>query len=221
MLPEKIARQVAFLESTDADVVYGDWQHQHHRQNGKVELEEIAVSDNHEDVLGALFGGWWVAPAAVLSKREAIVRTGGWDPSLAAAQDRDYMISLALAGARILYQPGCYSVYRRYGAVTVSTGNRQRWLENHTRVLDKALSTLESTGRLTAKYRNALARSYFALAQNYYDYDRTAFGQLIAKVLRLQPNFTVSHSRFYALAQKLLGLHTAEALANWTRKVRR
>jgi hypothetical protein len=117
-----------------------------------------------------------------------------------------------------MYQPGCYSIYRRYGEITVSTENRQRWLENHTRVLDKALGTLKSVGRLTGRYRKALARSYFALAQNYYDRDRDAFGQVISKVLSLEPNFTVSHSRLYALAQKVLGIRRAEALASWKRR---
>jgi glycosyltransferase involved in cell wall biosynthesis len=221
LLPEKIARQVAFLESTAADVVYGDWRHQHHLPDSKVELENIAISGEHDDILCELLGGWWVAPAAVLARREAILKTEGWDESLKAAQDRDYMISVAMTGARIAYQPGCYSIYRRYGEVTVSTGNWQRWLENHTRVLDKSLGALQSAGRLAARYRKALARSYFTLAQNYYDRDRNAFERLIVKVVSLEPNFTVSHSRLYALAQKVLGLRRAEALASWKRRAGR
>jgi glycosyltransferase involved in cell wall biosynthesis len=218
LLPKKIARQVEFLESTRADIVYADWRHQYDQADGRVEIGDIVISGDHDNVLGALLEGWWVAPAAVLARRKAVVRMGGWDESLEAAQDRDYMISLALRGARILYQPGCYSIYRRYGEVTVSTANRQRWLENHTRVLDKALGTLKSEGRLTERYRKALARSYFTLAQNYYDRDPDAFEGLIARVLSLEPNFTVSHSRFYALAQKVLGLRRAEALASWKRR---
>jgi hypothetical protein len=96
-----------------------------------------------------------------------------------------------------------------------------QWLNNHTRVLDKALNALRSTGRLTEKYRKALARSYFALAQNYYDRDRSAFDRLIAQVLSLEPNFTVSHSRLYSFVQRVLGIHAAEALASWKRRAAR
>jgi glycosyltransferase involved in cell wall biosynthesis len=219
LLPEKISQQVAFLVSTGADAVYGDWRHQHHSPDGKVELEDIAISGDQDDILGALLAGWWVAPAAVLARREAVLRTGGWDESLTAAQDRDYMISLAMSGARILYQPRCHSIYRRYGEVTVSTENRRRWLENHERVLDKALSALQSTGRLTEKYRKALARSYFTLAQNYYDNDRGCFEELLQKVLTLQPDFRPNHSFFYAAAERFFGIRGAERLASWKRQL--
>ncbi len=82
----------------------------------------------------------------------------------------------------------------------------------------RVMAQLQSTGRLTEEYRKALALSYFTLAQNYYDRDQDAFERLIAKVLRLEPDFTVSHSRLYALARKVLGIRRAEALASWRRR---
>jgi GT2 family glycosyltransferase len=36
--------------------------------------------------------GGWVVAAAVLVRRQAVQKTGGWDESLQAAQDRDFMI---------------------------------------------------------------------------------------------------------------------------------
>src|SRR4029450_6412226 len=44
LLPEKIARQVGFLEESGVDVVYGDWRHEHFGPNGSSWLEEIAIS---------------------------------------------------------------------------------------------------------------------------------------------------------------------------------
>ena len=123
LLPKKIPRQVAFLEASGADVVYGDWRHEHFLPDGSSQLEEIAVSGAQADVLSALLSGWWVAPAALLFRRHVLEKTGGWDESLAAAQDRDLFISIAMTDAKIAYQPGCYSIYRRYGHDTVSTGN--------------------------------------------------------------------------------------------------
>ncbi len=84
-------------------------------------LENVAVSGERPDVLTALLANSWVAPCALLFRREIVQRCGGWDESLEAAQDRDFMVSLALSGTRILYQPGCYSIYRHYGNVTVGT----------------------------------------------------------------------------------------------------
>ena len=217
LLPEKIARQVAFLEASGADVVYGDWRHQHHEPDGSVWLENVAVSGERPDVLTALLASWWVAPCTLLFRREIVQRCGGWDESLAAAQDRDFFIGIALSGAKIAYQTGCNSVYRRYGEVTLSTSNLRRWLDNHQIVLDKALGRLEKEGRLTSKYCRAAAHSYFALARNYFDLDRDMYEFLMHKVLELDPKFRPSESLVYNMTQRLLGYSAAERLASFKR----
>ena len=115
ILPEKIARQVGFLEENDADVVYGDWRHRQHLPSGETFLEDIKISGAQEDILESLLADWWVSPACILFSREVVEKSGGWDESLRAGQDRDFFLSVAMDGARVAYQPGCHSVYRRYG----------------------------------------------------------------------------------------------------------
>ena len=220
LLPKKIPRQVAFLEASGADVVYGDWRHEHFLPDGSSQLEEIAVSGAQEDVLSALLSGWWVAPAALLFRRHVLEKTGGWDESLAAAQDRDLFISIAMTDAKIAYQPGCYSIYRRYGHDTVSTGSRMRWLDNHCRVLDKAAAALNAAERMKSEYRRALASSYFHLARNYFDRDRKKYRETMEKVLMLEPEFQPSESAIYGLAKRMFGFSAAESLASWKRRLR-
>jgi glycosyltransferase involved in cell wall biosynthesis len=220
LLPKKIPRQVAFLEASGADVVYGDWRHEHFLPDGSSQLEEIAVSGAQEDVLGALLSGWWVAPAALLFRRHVLEKTGGWDESLAAAQDRDLFISIAMTDAKIAYQPGCYSIYRRYGHDTVSTGSRMRWLDNHCRVLDKAAAALNAAGRMKSEYRLALASSYFHLARNYFDRDQKKYRETMEKVLMLEPKFQPRESAIYGLAKRMFGFSAAESLASWKRRLR-
>ncbi len=220
LLPKKIPRQVAFLEASGADVVYGDWRHEHFLPDGSSQLEEIAVSGAQEDVLSALLSGWWVAPAALLFRRHVLEKTGGWDESLAAAQDRDLFISIAMTDAKIAYQPGCYSIYRRYGHDTVSTGSRMRWLDNHCRVLDKAAAALDAGVRMKPEYRRALASSYFHLARNYFDRDRKKYRETMEKVLMLEPKFQPRESAIYGLAKRMFGFSAAESLASWKRRLR-
>lgn len=220
LLPKKIPRQVAFLEASGADVVYGDWRHEHFLPDGSSQLEEIAVSGSQEDVLGALLSGWWVAPVALLFRRHVLEKTGGWDESLAAAQDRDLFISIAMTDAKIAYQPGCYSIYRRYGHDTVSTGSRMRWLDNHCRVLDKAAAALNAAERMKSEYRRALASSYFHLARNYFDRDRKKYRETMEKVLMLEPEFQPRESAIYGLAKRMFGFNAAESLASWKRRLR-
>lgn len=221
LLPGKIARQVRFLEETGADAVYGDWRHQYHEPDGRVWQDDVHISGDQEDVLGSLLAGWWVAPVGLLWRRKAVLASGGWDESLAAGQDRDFFQSVALAGADIRYQPGCHSIYRRYGAVTVSTGNRQKWLDSHLKILQKTEEKLQTTGRWTPGYRQALAHSYFHLARNFFDRDPALHQHLYQRVLELDPHFSPQESALYNAVYAGLGFATAERLAGILRQARR
>lgn len=137
ILAEKIEKQVSFLEATGADVVYGDWRHQRHLPDGSSFLDKIEISETQADILAALLANWWVALAALMYKRSAVENSDKWDESLLAAQDRDFLLSVVMNGAKVVYQPGCYAIYRRYGSVTVSTSSKARWLKSHHLVLKK------------------------------------------------------------------------------------
>ena len=53
--PEKIARQVQFLEETKADVVYGDLRYKRHLPNSSLSyLDRIEVSGVQQDILASL-----------------------------------------------------------------------------------------------------------------------------------------------------------------------
>jgi glycosyltransferase involved in cell wall biosynthesis len=219
LLPEKISRQLEFLESSGADVVYGDWRHQHHEPDGSIRMEEITISGGQTDVLASLLSGWWVAPAALLYRRSFVEKVDGWDETLRAAQDRDFFMSVAMAGANVVYQPGCHSIYRRHGRTTVSTGNRLLWLDSHDRVLDKARNSLAKADRLKPAYQHALAQSYFHLARNYFDLDRSKYRVAMQKVLTLDPQFQPRESATYRLARQMFGFGVAETFASWKRRL--
>ena len=144
---DKIARQVRFLEETKADVVYGDLRYRRHLPDVSFSyLDRIQVSGVQQDILASLLSFWGaqVNGGAVLYRRQVVNQVGGWDETLRAAQDTDFLTSVALSGAKILYQPGCHFIYRKYGAVTVSTSNLSRWLENMCISLNEIRSCLSS-----------------------------------------------------------------------------
>lgn len=165
LCPDKISRQVQHLESEGSDLVYGDWRYQNHKIGGRVVLEDVQVSGLQADMIESLLGLWWVATACPLYRRRIVEQVGGWDESLLAAQDRDFLLSVMMAGARATYQPGCVSVYRRYGNVTVSTASMTQFVESHLKVLQKTEQKLLQQGRLNENYHSALARSHFSLAR--------------------------------------------------------
>lgn len=213
VLPEKIERQVYFLEKMDADVVYGDWRHQQHLANGKTFLEEIKITGTQSDILESLLSDWWVSPACLLFRRSAVEKSGGWDENLKAGQDRDFFISVVMSGAKVVYQPGCYSIYRRYGDVTVSTSSKVRYLESHLYIIENVEQKLLARGELSTKYCHALAQSYFSIARGYLNINSSLYTKFLDKTLTLCPNFqpaSTERTVIYNLAQNVFGFRKIE-----------
>jgi glycosyltransferase involved in cell wall biosynthesis len=214
--PEKIARQVSFLEPTQLDILYGDWRHKYHLPNGTSFLGEIKISDTQIDILESLLGTWWVALAAFLYRRTIIINSPGWDEKLFAAQDRDFLISLIINGAKAGYQPGCYSIYRRYGNVTVSTRSKEFWIKSHCLVLKKHEEKLIQSNRLSDKYHHAIASSYFDLARHALLINYSLYLELLEEALMRFPKFkSKNESLIYQLLQSYLGFRQTERIASY------
>ncbi len=137
LLPDKIERQMARLRENHADVVYGDWRHLTHFEDGRAEFDPIHEVGEPEDLLEANLKGWWVPPFTLLYKKEIVTRSGGWDETTVPADDRDFFLSILFAGATVEYVPGCTGIYRRYGRVTLSTSSTEKWVRGHIRTLEK------------------------------------------------------------------------------------
>jgi glycosyltransferase involved in cell wall biosynthesis len=217
---DKIARQVQFLEETKADVVYGDLRYRRHLPDRSFSyLDRIQISGEQQNILASLLAFWGaqVNGGAVLYRRQVINQVGGWDETLRAAQDTDFLTSVALSGAKIRYQPGCHFVYRKYGAVTVSTSSLSRWLENMCISRAKSEVALARTGRLTEEYRTALAVGYFEAARACYSIDARASFAIYAKtldvltnkILALCPHFKATdETRLFMAMQRLFGFRS-------------
>lgn len=219
LLPGKIEKQIKRFRKHDCEVVYCDWFHKHERGGGNSCFEEGNASGAQQDILESLLKGWWAPVNAYLFRRKIVEDSGGWDESLKAAQDRGFVTSVALSGARFAYQPGNLAVYRRYGNKTVSTSNKRRWLDSHMCVLNKAEEGLKRKELFIPKYKEALAKSYFHLARNYYGIKPLVYEQLMKKVKFLSPDFKPRESIPYNLAQKIFGFETTERLALFKRKI--
>ena len=219
--PDKIATQVRLLEETKADAAYGDFRQRRYLAGARFSyLDRIQVSGAQENVLASLlsFWGWNINGGAVLYRRRAVDRVGGWDESLRAAQDTDFFTSVALSGAKISYQPGCGFIYRKYGSVTVSTSNLNRWLENMCASLTKSEVALARDGQLTDEYKAALAVGYFEVARaccwldprgSFAVYAKT-LNDLIGKIQDLCPHFMARHeSPAFSTLQSLYGFKFA------------
>ena len=208
--PEKIARQVSYLEKTGADIVYGDWRHKFHLPDGTSYFGEVKVSGKQSDILESLLANWWSAIASLLYRRSIVEYSDNWDEDLPAAQDRDYFINAVINGAKVVYQPGCYSVYRSYGKVTVSTSSKPTWVRSHCYVLQKAESKLSKLNMLSSRYRLALAKCYFQMARESLVFDYGQYRNLIRLVVVHYPDFKMDARNFsYIFIQYIFGFFSS------------
>ena len=135
---------------------------------------------------------------------------------------------LSCLARRCVTKPALIAFYRQYGAVTVSSSNLNRWVENHYNSLQKSEIALKHAGRLTDKYRSALAFGYFALARGTTFYtvaERPSFalyarllGGPLCKVLELCPHFRAAdETRLFAALERMLGFNSATRYLFWVR----
>jgi glycosyltransferase involved in cell wall biosynthesis len=214
ILPNKIEQQVQLLEQTEADVVYSDWRHKQHLPDGTSYLDRIEVAGAQADILESLLEDWWTATASLLYRRTVVEESGGWDESLVVAQDRDFFLTVVLNGAKVVYLPGCSSIYRRHGDMTVSTASKLRWIEYHCIVMRKAEKKLQAMNKFSTKYRQALAKCYFQRAREALKVDYSLYLQLLDTALTLYPDFQADSKRkIYQLTQKIFGFRQTERIA--------
>lgn len=213
LLPGKLSTQVSHLERTGADIAYGDWCFLFH-VGGEARIGPPQRPGQPEDILEAWIVGWWYAPCAALFTRDAVLRVGPWDESLPAAQDRAYMLAAAVAGCRFEYVAGeVGAIYRRHDSGSITTSDPLRQRRSHVAVVMAVEQRLRSDGRLTPRYRSALAQAYLDSARKLYRYDRTQWRALVARAELLDPGHSTRQSRQYRVTRRLLGRGGAERVA--------
>jgi hypothetical protein len=170
----------------------------------------------------ALMGGWWVPFHSYLITREAYLGVNGSDDTLVNAQDFDLMLRLAIAGKKFGYLAGHYADYFRYTSVkSLARGPRQRYWHDCQRAVEKGLEMLRCRGELSKERKAAAARKLHEVARSVYSIDRKWFGDVMERVLALDPKFSPPGSVGYRVGAKLLGFERVERLAQRTRGFRR
>lgn len=212
ILPGKLGLEVDRLGTTGADVVYGDWRYQF--GGGDVPaLGPVQASGAHDDPIEALLDDWWIPTVVPLHRRSSVVASGGWDPAVRVGQDHDLLLSSLIAGARLLYEPGCRSHWRRHDDDTVSRGDPVGWFTGRLLLLQKAQAALVSAGTLDAQRRRALARSYHRLARWWYSHDRATARRVRALAVETDRAVIREQDALYRALLRVGGFDGAERVA--------
>ncbi len=102
--PETIEALVQAVREQPGAIAACKWQRLVRTEGAWITVPgEVPLPPPVADHLAGWLEGSWVPPCAILWRRDAYERTGGWDEELAANQDGDIMMRALLEGARLVF----------------------------------------------------------------------------------------------------------------------
>jgi Glycosyl transferase family 2 len=123
LAPDKLARQIRQLESSGADIVYGDWINRRTDATGRVRTSERSAGAQRDQLQRALIGPWLPTHTYLFRRAFAdrLSAEEAWTPHRPAATDIEYMAMAAILGGRIVHHPGVVATYNNYDGARIST----------------------------------------------------------------------------------------------------
>jgi glycosyltransferase involved in cell wall biosynthesis len=201
MMPEKLARELAvFAARPEVDVVYSGF---HYVDEHLARLPQQGWSTLEGDLFPALVLSNRLHVFQALVRRVAIERIGGFDESIAAAEDWDVWIRLARTGVRWASLDEPLAVYRIRGDGSHRAAGQMA--ENAVRVLDKLFADPTLPAEVVATKPLAYHNAYLTAAANHYSLgDRAEGARWFAAAARLRPEFVVDPTALSAFCRRLL-----------------
>lgn len=220
----KIARQIACLEKTGADVAYGAWQ-KWVLAGGDFKPGPVVdrVLAENPDIY--IFTDFWCPPAAYLFRRDAALAAGPWDESLPVIQDARFALNCALKKARFARCEGLMAYYRVHSAESLSRHNPVGFVRDMLKNAEDVERVWAQDGvrdaALLEKRRHALVLVYGRAARGSFEKDRPTFEKAVRNLERLQPRYCPPEPPALALMSRCVGYRRAETLALHYRRFRR
>jgi glycosyltransferase involved in cell wall biosynthesis len=209
----KLQAQLHVLSETKADIAYGDWRELHTGVDGINRPGSIVARRIHGEADIALLTEFWCPPAAYLFRRTMVERAGGWDEQQAVVEDVRFVLACALRGASFAYRPGVAAAYRVHRSDSLSTRDPAEFTRGCLRNAVMADEWWSGRGGLTPPRSAALLHAYGYVARASYGRDAATFDTAYMALERMQPGYTPAHPWHLALASRVVGYKSAEALA--------
>ncbi len=187
LAPNVLSAQVRYIEQSEADVVYGDFEMFGNLEDTRVGGIPCRITGEVDNPVDALLGDWWCAPFCYMYKRESIDEQR-WTEDLECLQDFDFILCFALRGKRFAYTPGIAGYYRIHGG-QITNSSAHRYAVNRCKILTRTLENLTCDGKLTSNRKFLLAHGFWTAARVFYRTDKELFHETVAKVYKLAPRF--------------------------------
>jgi glycosyltransferase involved in cell wall biosynthesis len=223
---DKIARQVAVLEESGADVA---WEPYHVLVPGATPNAPFTVGGRVAPELGAdlaaslLTARGFIQIGALLIRRSRRTMSLRFEPGRDVVEDVRYMVSLAMGGARFVSSEAdeLGLLFRQHSGPRYSTRPAASFARGCADNAAWAQEYWEQHGGVTPVRRAALSEAYAFAARQLASLDPAAFDQVAARGMALGDEFTRHLPARVRWLSRLVGYPRAESIASKWRRVRR
>lgn len=225
LAPGKIARQVAVLKESGADVA---WEPFNLLEPGAAPNAPFAVGRRMSPELGAdlaaalLTARGFIQIGALLIRRSLRTATLRFEPGREVVEDVRYMVSLAMGGARFVSSEAdeLGLLFRQHTGPRYSTRPVTSFARGCAANAAWAQAYWEQHGGVTPARRAALSEAYVYAARQLASLDPAAFDQVAARGMALGDEFTRHLPARVRWLSRLVGYPRAESIASKWRRAR-
>lgn len=224
LLPDKIARQVKFLQhNLDTDVVYSPSIIQHHYgQPDRISKAILPIPQPHDPWI--LLARWYLPQTgSPLWRKQAIVDVGGWHKNQPCCQEHELYLRLLQGSKKFSYCNHAGSVYRQWSEFTVCNQNKRETYRRRLDITDKLEQYLIQTEQLTVQRQNQINQARFECARIIWLTDQQWAKEIIGQIRNRDQMFIPSGDcapENYRLMYQFFGFEMAEKIAAMKRQLR-
>jgi len=218
LLPGKLKRQAALIQSSDADVVYGNWQVLEEMEGcGFERTREVRRTweSVNADAEIAFFNGMWCPTGAYLYRRTFLDKVLPWKDWLPVIQDARFGFDCAHAGAVWAHDAEVGTLYRQHQSGSVSTRNRLAFLRDcHASAKDIERLWRSAPGGWAPLRESAMVEVLTSLSRSAHRVDESLFEDICSHLEALRPDFKPQGPRLLRWLSMLAGYRSAVRLAD-------
>lgn len=225
LLPDKIEKQVNYLESLEAegvrpDVLYSPsilefW------DETAVKQEILPIPEPHDPWI--LLARWYLPQTgSPLWRKQAIVDVGGWNPDQPCCQEHELYLRLLKAGKDFQYCPHAGSVYRQWSNSTLCKRDMRLTWEKRLEIEQNMEDHLAQVYQMTPERQWAINQARFECARVIWPTDLDWANRIMDLINDRDRQFCPhgpAAPLMYRLAYRLAGFEGAEQFADQKRRV--
>lgn len=212
----------ASLEINNADVGFGPFAYES-ATGGRWDFRQLSDPSGRSIMVEWLQDGRFIAPCAVMWRRQSVRRIGGWDEQIANNQDGEIVLRALMGGLRVATSQEGLGIYWQHDSVhRVTRGRPEDFLKSQEIIGNRTKRWLERQSQPDQTIRRALASFFYGNARTAYFFGLDNYGEAFlaqARALGLHGHpGTLAHKVLtYALGLGLKQRLSASFLAEYFR----